>query len=143
MSRPGREGLLLRLRVPARVENLKDLRRAVREAAAGSGCAREVVEAVVLAVDEACQNIVRHAYPPSAAGGAIEVEMRREDGNLVIRLADDAPPIDPARIRPRDLDDVRPGGLGTHFIYSLMDEVSYGRPPGGDGNLLVMKKRID
>ena len=43
---------------------------------------------------------------------------------------------------PAGLDDVRPGGLGTHFINEIMDEVRFLVPPGGRGNRLEMVKRI-
>ncbi len=52
-------------------------------------------------------------------------------------------PIDPKTVRPRDLDDVRPGGLGTHFIAEVMDDAKFERPPSGNGNLLIMVKRIE
>jgi sigma-B regulation protein RsbU (phosphoserine phosphatase) len=45
-------------------------------------------------------------------------------------------------IHPRPLDELRPGGLGTHFIRTVMDEVAFLPPPAGAGNLLQMTKRI-
>ena len=45
-------------------------------------------------------------------------------------------------MKPRDLDDVRPGGLGTHFMAEVMDRVEFLTPPEGGGNLLRMVKRI-
>ena len=62
---------------------------------------------------------------------------------LYFSLVDSAPRVDPARVRPRDLDDVRPGGLGTHFIQTVMDEAEFLEPPSGVGNLLRMVRRID
>jgi sigma-B regulation protein RsbU (phosphoserine phosphatase) len=118
------------------------VRSAVREAAREAGCSERGADDVVLAVDEACQNIIRHAY-----GGPCEseivLEMERRDGDLVLHLLDFAPCIDEEKVRPRDLEELRPGGLGTHFIRELMDEVSYERPPSGRGNLLRMARRID
>jgi sigma-B regulation protein RsbU (phosphoserine phosphatase) len=92
-------------------------------------------------VDEACQNIIRHAY-----GGdptcEIVLEVSRDADRIVVDLLDFAEPIDHSRIQPRDLDDIRPGGLGTHFIKECMDETEYPPPPEGAGNLLRMMKRI-
>jgi len=127
-------------RYPARPERLQEIRRAVAETAGRMGCADSVVSDVVLAVDEACQNIIRHAYHGS--DGDIVVQMGRESGRLVVRLIDFAPPVDVAKICPRALDEVRPGGLGTHFIRSIMDEIAFLPPPAGAGNLLQMVKRI-
>jgi sigma-B regulation protein RsbU (phosphoserine phosphatase) len=132
---------VLDARYPARPERLQEIRQAVAATAAALGCAEPVVLDVVLAVDEACQNIIRHAY--HGADGDIVVRMGTESGRLVVRLIDFAPPVDVARICPRALDEVRPGGLGTHFIRSVMDEIAFLPPPEGAGNLLQMVKRLE
>jgi len=128
-------------RFPARPERLCDIRRAVAAAAAALGCSEAVVGDVVLAVDEACQNIIRHAY--HGEDGDIIVRIDGEDGDLVVRLVDFAPPVDLARLCPRPLDELRPGGLGIHFIRTVMDRVDFPPPPAGAGNLLRMVKRIE
>lgn len=127
-------------RFAARPELLCDIRRAVADTAGRLGCPEPLVMDVVLAVDEACQNIIRHAY--GGHDGDIQVQMAREQAELVVRLIDFAPPVDCSRIAPRALDDVRPGGLGTHFIRSVMDRVAFVPPPAGAGNMLQMTKRI-
>lgn len=125
---------------PARAEQLCDIRKAVADGASGLGCPAEQVGDVVLAVDEACQNIIRHGY--GGADGDIIVQIARDGAFLVVRLIDFAPPADLAKIAPRPLDEVRPGGLGTHFMRSVMDEVAFLPAPPGTGNLLQMIKRI-
>ena len=70
------------------------------------------------------------------------MEFHRGD-ELVLSLMDFAPPIDPAKVQPRDLDDVRPGGLGTFLIREVMDSAEFVEPPPGCGNLLRMVKRIE
>lgn len=125
---------------PARPERLCEIRRAVAEAAAGLGCREESIHDVVLAVDEACQNIIRHAY--KGRDGDIRMVIESDGTAVEIRLIDFAPPVDPAEVCPRALDDVRPGGLGTHFIRSVMDDVAFVPPPPGAGNMLRMTKRI-
>lgn len=138
----GAEGeLLAAATFAADAERLKDIRAAVREATRRCGFADEAAGDIVLVVDEACQNIIRHAYGTAPAGDIV-LEIRRSAGALIVTLRDFAAPVDPATIRPRPLDDLRPGGLGTHFIYAIMDEVTFGRPPDGRGNLLRMTKRI-
>lgn len=125
---------------PARPDRLCDIRRAIGEAADTAGCDPDTVHDVVLAVDEACQNIIRHAY--KGGDGDIRVQLECRPGALVVRLIDFAPPVDVAAIRPRPLDELRPGGLGTHFIRTVMDEVAFLPPPEGAGNMLQMTKRI-
>lgn len=124
---------------PARPEALATIRAAVAETLAGLGASAEVAADCVLAVDEACQNIIRHAY--KGGEGDIVLHVAREESDIVIRLMDFAPPVDPAKLVSRPLDEVRPGGLGTHLMRSVMDTVGFRPPPPGIGNLLEMVKR--
>jgi sigma-B regulation protein RsbU (phosphoserine phosphatase) len=132
---------LLKHRFPARAEELRSVREAVRREALGQGCAPECAGDIVMAVDEACQNIIRHAYA-GRGDGEIVLEIGRAGEDLVVSLRDFAPPVDPARVRPRALDDLRPGGLGTHLIRELMDRADFAPTPPGGGKLFRMSKRI-
>ena len=131
---------LLALRFPARADRLRAVRAAVLAAARMCGFDRTAAEDITLALGEACENVIVHAYK-GRDDGEIELGVFRSDGGILLRLRDFAPPVDLARIRPRDLDVVRPGGLGTHFIRAIMDVAEYGRAPDGVGNLLQMTKR--
>jgi sigma-B regulation protein RsbU (phosphoserine phosphatase) len=132
---------VLALRIEARVDQLRKIRDAVREAVESCGASAECAADVVIAVDEACQNVIRHAYCDDP-GGAIELEIERRGEDLVVSLRDFAPEVDPNQVQPRDLDEIRPGGLGTHLIRELMDSANFVRPESGSGNLLKMVKRI-
>jgi anti-sigma regulatory factor (Ser/Thr protein kinase) len=132
---------LLELRFPAEASELGEMRRQLRERVLGCGASEPCADDVVLAVDEACQNIIRHAYRDTT-GGEIVLTVRCDDGELVVSLVDFAPRIDPSKVKPRDLADVRPGGLGTHFIREVMDSAEFPEPPPGCGNLLRMRKRL-
>ena len=129
-------------RVPAEVPSLRLLRRLGREAAATCGCSEPCGRDVVVAVDEACQNVIRHAYGDGERGDIV-VEMRRAGDRLVVNVVDFAPPVDPEQVRPRPLDELRPGGLGTHFIRECMDASEFRAPPEGAGNRLWMEKKIE
>jgi sigma-B regulation protein RsbU (phosphoserine phosphatase) len=133
---------VLQLCFPARAAELKGVREAVREAVKDCGCSAKSSGDIVLATDEACQNIIRHAYG-GESDDVIEFEIEHRGDALVFSLVDHAPAIDPSQVKPRDLDDIRPGGLGTHFIRRVMDEVEFLNPPSGRGNLLRMVRRID
>jgi len=137
---PGEE--LLTFRIPARSDRLGEMRAAVRSCVEACGCSETSTADIVLAVDEACQNIIRHAYKGDP-NGVIELEIHREGADLVFCLHDGAPAIDPSTVKPRDLDDVRPGGLGTYFIRKVMDRMEFRPSPRGAGNLLTMVKRIE
>jgi anti-sigma regulatory factor (Ser/Thr protein kinase) len=131
----------LELRFPARPDELRGMRDALRERLRAWQLDEECASDVVMAVDEACQNVIRHAYR-GAPDGFIELEVRCAGDELRIALRDYAPTVDPSRIRPRSLDELRPGGLGTHLIRSTMDHTEFGTPPSGPGNLLRMVKRF-
>ena len=141
MDEGNQDSRLLERRFRAQASELCRTRDAVRSCLNRCGYRRDRVEDVVLAVDEACQNIIRHAYCGDA-NGEIVLELGMKDDALVVSLLDFAPEVSPDCMKPRDLDDVRPGGLGTHFIRTVMDEVSLGRAPSGQGNLLKMIKRM-
>jgi anti-sigma regulatory factor (Ser/Thr protein kinase) len=126
----------------ARPARLRLVRALVSEVARVEGCSTECVRDMVIAVDEACQNVIRHAYAGNP-DGEIRLEIGRDGDCLTVDLIDFADPVDPARVGPRDLDDVRPGGLGTHFIRACMDEAAFRAPPRGAGNRLWMSKRIE
>ena len=132
---------VLERRFPAEAGQLSSLRKAVEECALACGAAQQSACDVVRAVDEACQNIIRHAYAEAAAGDIV-VEIDSHPGELIVSLTDFAPRIDPSCVRPRDLDDVRPGGLGTYLIRETMDSAGFVEPPPGSGNQLRMIKRI-
>lgn len=129
------------LRILSQPNRLKLVRELVAETANLAGCCMEDTRDLVIAVDEALQNVIRHAYG-GAPDGDIVITMERQKEDLVIYVRDHAPTIDPSNVKPRDLDDIRPGGLGTHFIREVMDDVEFLPPPKDGGNVLRMVKRI-
>ena len=133
--------LVLEHRFRALAKVLCETRSAVRNSLTQCGYRSAMVEDVVLAIDEACQNIIRHAYR-GETDEEIVLQIVRDGDALVISLRDYAPEVIQDRMKPRDLEDIRPGGLGCHLIQQVMDEVSVGRPPEGPGNILRMVKRI-
>ena len=132
---------LLKLKFPSRPNRLKLVRSLVSATAGLCGCDSETSHDIVIAIDEACQNIIRHAYGGDPEG-AIILEIHHCGDEMVIMLRDFAEPIDVSKVKPRALDDVRPGGLGTHFIREVMDEVDFLPPPADGGNILKMVKRL-
>lgn len=131
-----------------RVEMLSDptylsgARELVASVARRLGFGEEGCGQIALAVDEALCNIIRHGYD------------RRKDGpiwislwpvvepaaGLVIVLEDLARQVDPSQIKSRNLDEVRPGGLGVHIIRQVMDEAIYEQRQEGGMRLTLLKK---
>jgi sigma-B regulation protein RsbU (phosphoserine phosphatase) len=132
---------VLEIEFPAQPGEMRAVRAALRAALDGEEVAPELRDRLVLVVDEACTNVMRHAYC-GFCDQTIALRVTRERDMLAFEVADHAPPVDPARVRPRDLDECRPGGLGVAFIDSLMDEWRIEPGRGGKGNVLHMRKRI-
>jgi sigma-B regulation protein RsbU (phosphoserine phosphatase) len=121
---------------------LKLVRSQVRRVLGELRCAEKFTDDFVIAVNEACMNVMQHAYLGDRSG-RIDLVLDGDDREIVVRLIDYAPPVDLSRIRPRDVADVRPGGLGTHFIREVMDDCIYGHLEGRQGNTLQMSKRLE
>jgi anti-sigma regulatory factor (Ser/Thr protein kinase) len=87
-------------------------------------------------------NIIQHAYR-GQDDGQFMLEVGRTKQALCFRLEDYAKPVDLESIRPRNLDDIRPGGLGVHFIREIMDSYHMGHLADARGNFLEMTKNIE
>jgi|ABPX01.1.fsa_nt_gi anti-sigma regulatory factor (Ser/Thr protein kinase) len=102
------------------------------------GSDEETTGQVVLSVDEALTNVIKHAYA-GAEDRPIQVTLAPctgPDGRcLSIAIRDWGTACPRERIRGRDLDDVRPGGLGVHIMQCCMDRVDY--QPGEDGGTVL------
>ena len=132
---------LCRLELNMDADTLAEARAEVRAVAQRCGADRAVTDAVVQAVSEALQNVIRHAYR-GAVPGRVDLSAWFGDGTLWIAIRDYAPPVDLASIKPRPLDQIRPGGLGTHFINTIMDHVTYQHAQSGQGNIVTMGMHI-
>jgi len=136
------EEKLLELRVPAKPERLGLVRAVVKRAAEMTGIDADSIEQLVIAVNEACMNVIQHAYGEQSTGDII-LEIFYNGTQIRYRLVDFAAPVDLKKVKSRDLEDIRPGGLGVHFISEIMDEISMGHLENDSGNFLEMKKFID
>lgn len=109
------------------------------------GMSEERRGGIVLAVDEALTNIIRHAYH-GESGRPIELRLSRasagdQDDRLEICIRDWGDCVDLDQIKSRDLEDVRPGGLGVHIMTKCMDTVTYAHADGG-GTVLTMTRLL-
>ena len=98
---------------------------------------------LVLAIAEAAQNIVKHAYNGGPHTDKMRVRISLNNNNLQIDIFDKGKPAIPENIKPRALDDIKPGGLGTFFIGQIMDQVVFKtKKEEGWVNHLVLTKKI-
>ncbi len=94
---------------------------------------------IVLAADEAVTNIIRHTYG-SAPDRPILLSAEIADGHLHLRLRDQGPTVDSATLKGRELEDVKPGGLGLHLLQSVFTVVEH--LPLPDGNQWHLAKPL-
>jgi len=141
---------MLRMELRSNPEVLCVVRSALARLAELLGFSDSDSHLVILAVDEALTNIIRHAYKGQRER-CIEVTFRLvqvayksvPQKALEIVLLDDGAPVDLKRLRPRPLqelpiEELKPGGLGLHFIRKNMDKVEFRRRDGR--NLLRLIK---
>ncbi len=105
-----------------------------------AGLCAEQTDRLVLAVDEACTNVIRHAYG-NRRDGRIKISFTGQADRLEIAIEDFGTGGEPSGFRGRDFSDLRPGGLGLHFIRSAVDELEYDCRPG-EGMVLKLVKFI-
>ena len=96
------------------------------------------IELLVLGLDEACTNIIRHAYGHDEK--PVRLEMERLPDRVRFVLRDYGRTCDPKRIRSRPLEEVRPGGVGVYIIRHVFDYVKY--EPRRRGTRLVLEKKM-
>jgi anti-sigma regulatory factor (Ser/Thr protein kinase) len=144
-----RASLLFKMELQSNPEMLCVVRNALAELTAKLGFSETECRAVVLAVDEALTNIIRHAYlgdaerPIEASFRRIQVPVDGKSGDaLEIVLEDRGVTANPKRMCGRALEDVRPGGLGLHFIRESMDTVEFSRKKGRNQLRLVKILRV-
>ena len=117
---------------------LSGVREEVREFIEDCGFDETSEVLMVLALDEACTNIIRYAY--GHACKAVRLEMSRDRDRVRFVLRDYGRACDPSTIRSRALEDIRPGGLGVHIIRQAFDQVEYA--PQRRGTKLTLEKKM-
>ncbi len=130
-------------RIPNRLAAIGEAAEEIERFCESHGVPQGVVGHLNLALDEAMSNTIAYGWPD---GGDHEIELTLNVGAGVVsvELSDDGRPFDPLKVPLPDLEadlESRPiGGLGVHFIKTLMDEVAYRRE--GGRNILTMRKRF-
>jgi anti-sigma regulatory factor (Ser/Thr protein kinase) len=125
--------------VPSHPKYLYVVRSAVYPLVIEAGFSKKDARKIVLALDEACSNIIKYAYEGDTSR-SYSLDIAVEPGRFSVKLTDQGKKPDVSKIAPRKLDEVRPGGLGTHFIASVFDRVEYDTA-GDTGTVLTLVKQ--
>ena len=122
-----------KLKVKSKTENLSTIRDFISASALEAGMKSDAVENIILAVDEACTNIIRHAYK-SVPDGELIIKTKSTLSRFEVSITDYGKSFEPEMIPEPDLQKYyrqrRVGGLGMYLMKTLMDDVKYVSIPG-------------
>lgn len=130
------------LRLPSQSDNLALIRSFVARVAAKEGLDTEEASKIELAVDEACTNVIRHAYD-NRTDQTIDVKIKIDSKKLSIIVSDSGKGFDPGKVTLPDLNESikagRKGGLGICLMRTLMDKVDFQIKPGLRNQVRMIK----
>ena len=130
------------LLVKSTTDNLALIREFTKSAAEECHCPDETIGKIILAVDEACTNIIKHAYKYSPEGN-IFISTKFDKSKFIVSITDEGKHFDPARVPEPDLlqykEQKRAGGLGMFLMKKLMDEVKYSTLTGNKNQVVLVK----
>ena len=131
------------LQVPSSTENLVMIREFVNRVGEQCGLDESELAKLELAVDEACANVIEHAYGHNKTE-EVTIRATFSDEEIRIEVLDTGRGFDPDKIDEKELDRLikerKKGGLGLRLIRNLMDEVHYEIEPGKMNELRMVKK---
>ncbi len=132
------------LSATSQLDQLSKIAEFVERSARACGLNDQQTYDVQMAIDEACSNIIEHAYG-GRPDGAINIVCEKQGKEFVVTIRDFGKAFDPKQVaQPRTnapLSERDIGGLGLFFMYKLMDRVEFDFS-SGQGNRLTMTKKI-
>ncbi len=132
------------LKVKSTTDNLEQIRDFVKSVSTQSGFSEDIIDKIALAVDEACTNIIKHAYKYSP-NGDIVINAKLVENKLIVSITDFGLDFNPEAVPVPDIKKYyqqhKVGGLGIYLMRKLMDEVKY-NPSVGNKNQVVLVKYL-
>jgi anti-sigma regulatory factor (Ser/Thr protein kinase) len=132
---------IVKLTVPSDPKYLCLIRKVQEQLLTEINIPEDMIRRLILCVDEACSNIIKYSYEGDCQQ-PIEVSFLVNQQYYEVQILDYGKQCDVKKIKPRPIDEVVPGGLGTYFMNEIMDEVHY-CTQREEGTLLTMRKKLD
>jgi len=132
----------MRKSFPATFDNLKNIRLFLNNFLKDNQIENRTAKEIELAADEAASNIIKHGYNIENKNNKIEIKLEIIKKKLFVHLFDNAVPVNQDKIKHRNLEDIKPGGLGSYFINNIMDEVKWETKSKDWVNHLILIKTI-
>ena len=130
------------LKIESQTDNLEEMRSFVSGIAEKMGFGPDERDQIELAVDEACTNVIKHAYNYET-DKVINLIVKVENEKLTIIIEDTGLGFDPGEVELPDMDqyikEMRVGGLGIYLMKTLMDEIDYEIEPGAKNKVTLIK----
>ena len=120
---------------------LSDIRKNVSDVCYKVGYSEEETNEIVLAIDEACTNIIRYAYK-DCRDGTIQLDISHDNVQILFRLHDFAKQVSKDCIETKPSPPLEPGGLGVMLMRQVMDSVEFVHTSQCAGNILEMRKNL-
>jgi len=120
---------------------LSDIRKNVGEVCQQLAYSEQQTSAIILAIDEACTNIIRYAYK-DCRDGVIQIDISTDKQQVIFRLYDFAKQVSKDCIKVKPSSPLKPGGLGVMLMKQVMDTVEFIHTKNCGGNILEMKKDL-
>ncbi len=131
------------MRISASTSELERIRAFVADHARRFGFNEEDVQDIRLAVDEACTNIIKHAYQ-WRDDKEIQIRIGMRDSEMLVSIIDEGVPFNPKNYSipstQDQLDQKKRSGYGILLIRKLMDKVEY-RNKKSRNEIRMIKKR--
>lgn len=130
------------IRISASTEELSRVRSFIADFADEHGFSQKIAHEIQMAVDEACTNVIKHAYEYDKQR-QLSLSVSYKNKKLIIKIVDDGKSFDPAVYTMPDLEkrikSRKRGGFGIYLIRSFMDEVEYANENGFNELRMVRK----
>lgn len=127
--------------IPSHPKYLSLIREVMRKVTLTIGFSEDDSDHITLAVNEACSNIIKHSYMNDSQK-KIDFCIETQKNELKIQITDYGKQCDIRQMKPRELADIRPGGLGVYIMSQVMDSVKYDCSSTKQ-NQIIMTKRMD
>ena len=130
------------LKIPNQTDNLELIRDFIAKVSGKVGFGEDDIDKIRIAVDEACTNVIKHAYEQEGEDH-IGVIIKIDYSKLTIIVTDRGKGFDPKALELPKMEtylaELRVGGLGIYLMKTLMDEVDYTIKPGVGNEVRMVK----
>jgi serine/threonine-protein kinase RsbW len=135
-----------KLRIPSQTDNLELIRVFVAKLAEKVGFGSNDIGKIELAIDEACTNVIKHAYKGDRSK-PLDIAIQIDFQKFTIVVTDQGKGFNPKKVNIPKMDEylaeLRVGGLGIYLMKTLMDEVDYDIKPGVKNQVRMVKYFLD